>query len=85
MGNTASAKDFVKYVVDQLVTQPEKVVVDEVTDDLGVLVNLQVARDDMGKIIGKNGQTAKSLRVLLRVIGAKTNTRVNMKILEPAE
>lgn len=85
MGNTASAKDFVKYVVDQLVTQPEKVIVDEITDDLGVLVNLQVARDDMGKIIGKNGQTAKSLRVLLRVIGAKTNTRVNMKILEPAE
>ncbi len=79
----ASAKDFVLYVVQQLVAEPEKVQVDETIDSLGTLVSLQVAKDDMGKIIGKSGQTAKSLRVLLRVIGAKTNARINLKILEP--
>ena len=83
MEKMISAKDFVQYVVQQLVTQPDKVEVEEKIDDLGTLIELKVAKDDMGKIIGKSGQTAKSLRVLLRVIGSKTNARINMKILEP--
>lgn len=85
MDKAVSAKDFVLYVVQQLVSQPDKVEVEEKIDDLGTLIQLRVAKDDMGKIIGKTGQTAKSLRVLLRVIGSKTNARINMKILEPAE
>lgn len=85
MTKSVTAKDFVLYVVQQLVTQPDKVQVEETTDSLGTLVSLQVDKEDMGKIIGKSGQTAKSLRVLMRVIGAKTNTRVNLKILEPVE
>jgi predicted RNA-binding protein YlqC (UPF0109 family) len=52
---------------------------------MGVLISLQVAKSDMGKIIGKNGQTAKALRTLLRVIGSKNNARVNLRILEPKE
>jgi hypothetical protein len=83
MEKTISAKDFVQYVVQQLVTHPDQVEVSEKVDDLGTLIELKVAKDDMGKIIGKSGQTAKSLRVLLRVMGAKTNARINMKILEP--
>ena len=76
-------KDFVEYVVKSIVSKPEKVTVARTVDDMGVLLTLQVAKEDMGKVIGKGGQTAKSIRILLRVIGSKTNARVNMKIVEP--
>ena len=52
---------------------------------MGVLLTLKVSKEDMGKIIGKSGQTAKALRILLRIIGSKNNSRVNLKIVEPAE
>jgi len=52
---------------------------------MGVLITLKVEKEDMGKIIGKNGQTAKSIRTLLRIIGSKHNARVNLKIVEPEE
>lgn len=76
-------KDFVEYVVKNLVSNPESVKVEQRVDDLGTLVTLEVASEDMGKIIGKGGQTAKSLRTLLRVVGSKYDKRVNLKILEP--
>ena len=50
---------------------------------MGVLIELTVNPEDMGKIIGKEGRTAKSIRTLLRVLGAKNNARVNLKIVEP--
>ena len=58
---------------------------DQKVDDLGVLLTVQCAQEDMGKIIGKSGQTAKAIRILLRIIGSKTNERVNMKILDAVE
>jgi uncharacterized protein len=76
-------KDFVEYVVKQIVQFPDKVVVTREIDEMGVLITLQVAREDMGKVIGKSGQTAKAVRILLRVIGSKNNARVNLKIVEP--
>lgn len=76
-------KDFVEYVVRSIVSQPEKVEVTRIIDDKGVLLTLKVSKEDMGKVVGKGGQTAKSIRILLRVIGAKTNSRVNLKIVEP--
>jgi len=76
-------KDFILYFVQQIVENPDEVVVERVVDEMGVLITLKVAKDDMGKVIGKNGQTAKALRVLLRVIGSKHNARVNLKIIEP--
>lgn len=76
-------KDFVEFVVKSIVSQPDKVTVTRSVDSMGVLLTLQVSKEDMGKVIGKSGQTAKSIRILLRVIGAKTNTRINMKIVEP--
>ena len=78
-------KDFVEYVVKQIVEHPEDVVVEREIDEMGVLITLKVNRDDMGKIIGKSGQTAKALRVILRIIGSKNNARVNLKIVEPEE
>ena len=76
-------RDFVEYIVKQMVDHPEDVVVTRTVDDMGVLITLFVNKEDMGKIIGKSGQTAKSLRVLLRMVGSRANERVNLKIAEP--
>ena len=76
-------QSFVEYVVKQLVDHPEAVEIHRTVDDLGVLITLKVHPDDMGKMIGKSGQTAKSLRTLLRIVGSKENLRVNLKIIEP--
>jgi predicted RNA-binding protein YlqC (UPF0109 family) len=74
---------FVEYVVKALVEKPEKVVIKRSIDDRGVLLELTVDPEDMGKIIGKAGATAKSIRTLLRVLGARDELRYNLKISEP--
>lgn len=76
-------KEFLDYVVKSLVDNPDKVETDRRVDEMGVLLTLKVAPEDMGKIIGRKGQTVTSVRTLLRVIGAKNNARVNLKIIEP--
>lgn len=75
---------FLDYVVKALVDKPEAVETARTVDEMGVLLTLTVDVGDMGKIIGKDGNTAKSLRTLLRVVGMKHNARVNLKINEPA-
>jgi len=84
-GNEMAERDqeFVEYVARQLVENPDKVVTKRSVDEMGVLVELTVAKEDMGVIIGKEGKTAKALRTLLRVLGAKNDARVNLKIVEP--
>ena len=74
---------FRDFVVKALVDHPESVVTTRTVDEMGVLLTLTVHPDDMGKMIGKDGNTAKSLRTLLRVVGMKHNARVNLKINEP--
>ena len=76
-------QDFLEYVVKALVDVPDAVHSDRKVDEMGVLITLKVDPQDMGKIIGRNGQTAKSIRSLLRVVGIKNNARVNLKIEEP--
>lgn len=76
-------RDFVEYVVKAIVDNPDKVKVDRKVDEMGVLIELAVDPNDMGKIIGKEGRTAKAIRTLLRVLGAQTNARINLKIIEP--
>lgn len=78
-----SDQAFVEYVVKAMVDHPEDVSVDRTVDEMGVLITLKVNQQDLGQIIGRQGQTAKSLRTLLRVVGAKNHARVNMKIFEP--
>lgn len=75
---------FVEYVVKAMVSHPEEVKTDRKVDEMGVLITLKVNPEDMGQIIGRSGQTARALRTLLRVVGAKNNARVNLKIDEPA-
>jgi predicted RNA-binding protein YlqC (UPF0109 family) len=74
---------FLDYVIKSLVDHPESVKVNRVVDEMGVLLTLDVHPDDMGKIIGRSGNTAKAIRILLRVVGMKNNARVNLKINEP--
>jgi predicted RNA-binding protein YlqC (UPF0109 family) len=76
-------KEFVEYVVKALVEHPDDVQVHRSVDDMGVLLELSVNPEDMGKVIGKAGATAKSIRTLLRVLGSRSDARVNLKIVEP--
>jgi predicted RNA-binding protein YlqC (UPF0109 family) len=83
MTERAKDKEFVEYIVKMLVDNPEAVKVDRKIDEMGVLITLDVDPKDMGMVIGREGMTAKALRTLLRVIGARNNARVNLKINEP--
>ena len=75
--------EFVETDVKAIVDYPDDVKTKRSVDEMGVLIELSVHPEDMGKIIGKEGKTAKSIRTLLRVLGAKNNARVNLKIIEP--
>jgi uncharacterized protein len=76
-------QEFVEFVVKALVDHPEEVRTERTVDEMGVLITLHLNPEDMGKVIGRDGQTAKALRTLLRVVGAKSRARVNLKIVEP--
>lgn len=77
-------QQFLESLVKSLVDHPEDVKVARKVDEMGVLITLDVNPEDMGKIIGRQGNTAKAIRTLLRVVGMKNNARVNLKINEPA-
>ena len=74
---------FLDYLIKELVDHPDAVKVDRIVDEMGVLLTLDIHPEDMGKIIGRSGNTAKAIRTLLRVVGMKNNARVNLKINEP--
>lgn len=76
-------QQFLEYVVKALVDNPDDVKITRTVDEMGVLLTLLVNRDDMGKVIGRSGQTAKAIRTVLRVVGMKNDARVNLKIEEP--
>lgn len=83
MDNQFEDKDFLEFVVKSIVDHPEEVHVERTVDEMGVLMTLDVHPDDMGQVIGRNGNTAKAIRTLLRVVGMKNQARVNLKINEP--
>lgn len=74
---------FLEYVVKALVDHPDAVKISRTVDEMGVLLTLDVHAEDMGKVIGRSGNTAKAIRTLLRVVGMKNDARVNLKINEP--
>lgn len=74
---------FLDYIIKALVDNPNDVEIIRTVDEMGVLLTLSVSPVDMGKVIGRQGNTAKAIRTLLRVIGMKSNSRVNLKINEP--
>jgi predicted RNA-binding protein YlqC (UPF0109 family) len=76
-------QEFVEYLVRALVDHPTDVSSERTVDEMGVLITLHLHPEDMRQVIGRQGQTAKSIRTLLRVVGAKRKSRVNLKIHEP--
>jgi len=74
---------FLEFVIKSLVDNPDAVKINRTVDEMGVLMTLTVDPADMGKVIGRSGNTAKAIRTLLRVVGMKNNARVNLKINEP--
>src|SRR3954470_15238115 len=76
-------QQFLEYVIKALVDHPEDVKITRTVDEMGVLLTLSVHKDDMGKVIGRSGATAKAIRTVLRVVGMKNDARVNLKIEEP--
>ena len=83
MSDSRNAFDFVKYILEQVCEDKAAIHVEQITDEMGVLISVSVAESDMGKLIGKQGQTIGALRTLVRIIGARENERINLKVLEP--
>jgi len=76
-------QQFIEYIVKSLVSKPDAVVIDRRVDEKGVLLELHVDQEDLGRVIGKRGATAQSLRTLLRALGTKQDARLNLKIIDP--
>ena len=76
-----AAKDLVEYVARSLVDSPDAVRVEVIEDAEGTLLELHVAEDDMGKVIGRNGSVAKALRTLLKVTAARDGEPVSLEIV----
>jgi len=74
-------QQFVEYIVKSVVGYPDDVIVERIIDEKGVLLTLTVNPDDLGRVIGKRGITAQSLRTLLRALGTKNDARYNLKIV----
>lgn len=76
-------QEFATVLVKTIVSKPDAVKIERTVDDLGVLLTAHVDPSDVGYVIGKQGATAQALRTLLKAVGAKTNSRVNLKINQP--
>ena len=76
-------KDFLEFIIKNLVDHPDDVKIDRKVDEMGVLLSLTVNLEDMGQIIGRQGETARAIRNLVRIVGLKNHARVNLKIEEP--
>lgn len=76
-------QEFLEFVVKSLTDYPSDVKTERKVDEMGVLLTLHINAADMGKILGRQGNTAKAIRTLLRIVGLKNSARVNLKIAEP--
>lgn len=76
-------KELVQYIAQSLVNDPAKVEVNEFDENGSIRIELKVAKEDMGRIIGKNGRVANSIRILLRVAAAREGKHVTLDVLEP--
>lgn len=85
MASASIDQQFIEYIVKSLVSQPDKVKIERRIDEKGVLLELTVDPEDLGRVIGKRGATAQSLRTLLRALGTKNDARYNLKIVDNGE
>jgi len=83
MSEQQTDQQFVEGIVRSIVANPADVRTERTVDEMGVLITLHINQADMGYVIGRQGQTARAIRTLLKIVGAKNNARVNLKIFEP--
>lgn len=83
MAANVKDQEFLEFLVKSVVAHPQDVSTDRTVDERGVLLTLNINPEDMGYVIGRKGQTAQAIRTLLKIVGAKNNARVNLKINEP--
>jgi len=77
----SSVKDFLKFMISSIVDDDSSVVIDEKVDEMGVLYTIKLDKTEAGKIIGKDGQTAKALRLILKIVGYKYKIRASLKVI----
>ncbi len=83
MSSDSNTLDFVRYVLEQVCQHKDDIVAEQTEDSIGTLISVSVNEEDMGKLIGKGGQTISALRLLVRAMGARENSKINLKVLEP--
>jgi len=83
MSTTPNTLDFVRYVLEQVCQHKADIVAEQSEDSIGTLISVTVHEEDMGKLIGKGGQTISALRLLVRAMGAREDLKINLKVLEP--
>lgn len=82
MSNNVSLKELVEFVARALVDQPDEVEVSEIAGEQTVVLELRVAKEDLGKVIGKQGRTVKAMRAILNAASSKLRKRADLEILE---
>jgi predicted RNA-binding protein YlqC (UPF0109 family) len=85
MSDQFPERKFLEYLLSTLLEHTDDIVLEDRKDDLGILFTLTVHEDDMGKLIGKGGQTIQAIRTILRMLGSKRQERINLKVIEPKE
>ena len=83
MAKNSPDQEVLEFIVKSIVDHPDEVKTERVVDEMGVLITLHVHPEDMGAVVGRQGNTAKAIRTILRIVGARHNARVNLKIAEP--
>ena len=83
MADKINDEEFLSYIVKALVDHPNDVVIKRTVDEMGVLLSIKLNKEDMGQIIGRQGSTVRALRTLLRIVGIKNHSRINLKVEEP--
>lgn len=75
--------EFVRYVLEQICEDKSAIELESKDDERGTLISITVGSDDMGRLIGKDGQTIDALRLLVRSMGARENVKINLKVCDP--
>lgn len=74
--------EFLQFIIENLVQNKDDIVIERTEDELGILLTLKVNKDDMGVVIGKNGNIVTSIRSLLKILWSKSEKRINLKVLD---
>lgn len=82
MSSNISLKELIEFIARSLVDKPDEVHVDEITGEQTVVLELRVAKDDLGKVIGKQGRTVKAMRAILSAAASKLRKRADLEIIE---